>query len=124
MTEGVHEMSRAIGGLEASVKSLTDTWQRQDRDATEGRRALHKKVDELKSQQAILTQKVDDQTKKLAEELAEVKPAIKRFEAQRQRVEGARSAVKVMWIAAVAFATGLGYAGHELLLYFWPPKGH
>lgn len=118
MTEGVHEMSRAIGGLEASVKSLTDTWQRQDRDATEGRRALHKKVDELKSQQTVLTQQVAQQAK----ELAEVAPAIARFEAQRQRVEGARSAVKVVWLGVVAFATGLGYAGHELLIYFWPPR--
>jgi hypothetical protein len=28
----------------------------------------------------------------------------------------------VLWLGVVAFATGLGYAGHELLGYFWPPR--
>jgi hypothetical protein len=30
--------------------------------------------------------------------------------------------MKLGWGAVVAFATGLGYIGHELLIYFWPPK--
>lgn len=120
MTDSVHEMSRTIGSLEATVRNLTDTWQRQEREASEGRRRLHEKVGELKSQQEGLEATVKQQT----EELAELKPAIKRFEAQRQRQEGARSLMKVGWAAIVAFATGLGYIGHELLVFFWPPKGH
>src|ERR1700726_2929181 len=118
MHQNVHEMSRAIGSLESSVKTLTETWQRQDREATEGRRALHKKVDDLTSQQHALTATVEQQTR----ELAEIKPAIQRFEAQRLREQGQRSLVKVIWAAFVAFAAGLGYVGHELLQIFWPPK--
>lgn len=111
-------VSEAIGGLRATVEHLTETWQRQDREATEGRRRLHEKIEELTQQQQHLTSTVAQQ----ASELAEVKPAIKRFEAQRQREEGARSLIKVLWMGIVAFATGLGYAAHELLIYFWPPK--
>lgn len=118
MTESIHDMSRAIGSLEAIVKALTETWQRQDDEATEGRRVLHSKMDELKQQQAVLTTKVQQQTEKLAE----IEPAIKRFEAERQRQEGAASLFKVLWMGLVAFATGLGYAAHELLQFFWPPK--
>lgn len=116
MTESVHEMSRAIGKLEAIVKALTETWQRQDDEATEGRRVLHNKMDELRQQQAVLTTKLEQQTK----QLSEIEPAIKRFEAQRQRQEGAASLFKVLWLGVVAFATGLGYAGHELLSYLFP----
>jgi vacuolar-type H+-ATPase subunit I/STV1 len=120
VNEPVHEMSRAIGKLEAIVKALTDTWQRQDDEATEGRRVLHSKMDELSRQQAALSVKVEQQTK----QLAEIEPAIKRFEEQRQRQEGAASLFKILWMGVVAFATGLGYAGHELLTYLWPPKVH
>jgi chromosome segregation ATPase len=116
VTESERETSRAIGSLESTVQHLTETWQRQDSDATEGRRRLHQKIDELTAQQAALAATVRQQTA----ELAEIKPAIKRFEQQRQRQEGAASLFKVLWLGVVAFATGLGYAAHELLQYIFP----
>jgi chromosome segregation ATPase len=116
VTESERDTIRSIASMEATVKHLTDTWQRQDQEATEGRRRLHEKIDELKSQQQTLEETVKQQTK----ELAEIKPAIKRFEEQRQRHEGAASLFKVMWLGVVAFATGLGYAGHELLQWIFP----
>jgi uncharacterized membrane protein len=116
VTESERDTIRSIASLEATVKHLTETWQIQDREATEGRRRLHDKIDELKSQQGDLENTVKKQT----EEISEIKPAIKRFEQQRQRQEGAASLFKVLWLGVVAFATGLGYAGHELLQYFFP----
>jgi chromosome segregation ATPase len=118
MTESERDTIRSIASLEATVKHMTETWQAQEREATEGRRRLHEKIDELKSQQAALTTKVEQQTKKLAE----VEPAIKRFEAERQRQEGVASLFKVLWVGLVAFATGLGYVGHVLLQYIFPPR--
>ena len=41
------EMSRAIGGLESTVKTLTTTWQSQEAGASQGRRDLHQKFDGL-----------------------------------------------------------------------------
>lgn len=114
----IHDMSRAIGALQSTVKNLTDNWQQQDREATEGRRLLHAKVDGLTVQQAVLTGQVAQQTA----ELAEVKPAIKRFEADRQRREGANSMVKLIWVGLTAFVAGLGYVAHDLIMLFWPPK--
>jgi len=118
MPDSMHEVSRSIGSLEASVTNLTETWQRQDREATEGRRRLHEKMDGLKSQQEALASTVALQTKKLAE----VEPAIKRFEAERQRQAGARSLAKLLWGGVLAFAAGLGYIAHELMVILWPPK--
>lgn len=116
MTDNERETIRSIASLEATVKHLTETWQHQDEEASEGRRRLHDKIDGLTSQQGALETTVRQQTA----ELAEIKPAIKRFEQQRQRQEGAASLFKVFWMGVVAFATGLGYAGHELLQYFFP----
>lgn len=118
MTDNIHEMSRAIGSLESSVKTLTTTWAEQDREASEGRRILYGKVDELKSQQGTLTSRLAQ----LTDEFAEIKPAIRRFEIQRQRAEGASSLRKLIWTGIVTFAAGLGYVGHEFLIYLWPPR--
>jgi uncharacterized membrane protein len=119
MTGGeIHQVSAELGRLKNAVEMMTDTWRAQERAATDGRRALHDKFDELKTEMTETRGRVGQ----MSNELAEIKPAIKRFEAQRQRQEGASSAMKVIWGAVVVFATGLGYAGHELMMYFWPPK--
>lgn len=118
MAESMHEASRAIGSLEAAVTILTETWARQDREANDGRRRLHDKIDALQSQQEALQKTVERQTA----EIAELKPAIKRFEEQRHRHEGQKSMIKLIWMAVVAFAGGLGYLAHEFLIFFWPPK--
>lgn len=119
MTNGeIHQVSAELGGLKKAVEMMTATWRDQERAATEGRRLLHTKFDELKGEMASTKSRVGQMT----DEIAEIKPAIKRFEAQRQREEGGRSAAKLIWMAIVAFATGLGYVGHELLIYFWPPR--
>lgn len=119
MTESERDTIKSISAMETTVRHLTETWQRQETEATEGRRRLHAKIDDLKSSQEDLENTVRQQTS----EISEIKPAIKRFEEQRQRQEGAASMFKVLWMGVVAFATGLGYAGHELLQYFFP-RGH
>lgn len=113
-------VAQALGNLKGTVDAMADQWRRQEQSASEGRRTLHGKVDDLAKQQASLASQVAQQTL----ELAEVKPAIKRFEADRQRREGANSMVKLLWGSIIAFATGLGYVAHELMVIFWPPKGH
>lgn len=119
MTGGeIHQVSAELGALKKAVEMMTATWRDQERAATDGRRALHQKFDKLKEEMT----ETKDRVGQMTNEMAEIKPAIKRFEAQRQRAEGASSAIKVIWAAIVVFATGLGYVGHELLIYFWPPK--
>lgn len=111
------EISRAIGSLEGLVKSLTDTWVQQDQEATEGRRALYGKFEELKTEVNKTTAKVET----LVREMSEIKPAVKNFEAARQRREGANSLMKILWGGVVAFATGIGYLLHDYVGNFFRP---
>ncbi len=114
----MHAMSRAIGDLEATVRSLTDTWSQQDQHATEGRRLLHAKVDTLTSTIQTTNARLDTLTGRFAE----IEPAVRRFEVARQRAEGARSLAKLLWAGFVAFAAGLGYLASDLMHLLWPPK--
>lgn len=118
LDDNERETARAIGALEASVKHLTETWKHQDDEATEGRRRLHEKLDELKSQQEALAATVAQQTR----ELAEIKPAIESFKSARDQQIGAQKLGKLLWGAFLAAAGGVGYVIGDWLHLFWPPK--
>lgn len=118
--------SRALGSLESSVKAVTDTvasmtraWAEQERNASDGRRVIHKKLDEVKNDLALLTGRVNT----MGERLAEISPAIDEFQNQRQRQIGARSLGKYLWSAMLAAAGAFGWLIHEWL-NMGVPKGH
>jgi hypothetical protein len=112
------DVSHALGMMQGTVQAMSEQWREQERTATAGRRAVHDKLEELGKAQGVTSTKLGH----LTDEFAEIKPAVKRFEAQRQRSEGGRSMVKLLWGGLLAFLAGLGYAAHDLLGFFWPPK--
>lgn len=115
----IHAMSRALGQLEASVTAMRDLWMRQEQTAAEGRRLLHTKFDELKTE---VTKNIET-TKTLAEDLSEIRPAIDEFKNQRQRQIGARNFGRYLWSAMLAAAGGAGWFIHEWLS-LGAPKVH
>ena len=64
-------MSRAIGALEPTVKTLTTTWQSQEVSASQGRRDLHQKFDGLALKVSELAGKVDTAVK----DIGDMKPS-------------------------------------------------
>lgn len=107
----INDFSRALGSLEASVANLTRTWAEQERNATEGRRALHRKMDDIKDDVGAMTGRVDS----LANEVAEISPAVKEFKQQRERAIGAMKFGRWMWGAMLAAAGMVGWAINEWL---------
>lgn len=112
------DVVQALGVLQGTVQAMSEQWREQERTATVGRRAVHDKLEELGKVQGVTAIRLGH----LTDEFAEIKPAVKRFEAQRQRTEGGRSMVKILWGGLLMFLAGLGYAAHDLLGFFWPPK--
>jgi len=120
MTGDMNDLYRRIGGLQSSVETLTKTWGEQDRQATEGRRELYRKVDELKTEVTKMTGRVDQ----LAEDVSEIKPAVKNFEATKNRGQGERNIIRIVWSILVAGVGALAYVINDWIHLFWPPKGH
>jgi predicted RNase H-like nuclease (RuvC/YqgF family) len=112
------EINRLVGGLKASVENLTDSWKEQDRKATEGRRELYRKVDELSKE---VTQ-MWGQVEQLGREFAEMKPAVRQFEDGQHRTAGATYVIRILWTALVAGIGAIAYVIHDWLAVFWPPK--
>lgn len=92
-------VSHAVGSLEASVKGLQQAVESQGR-------IFGEKLEEGAAEFAALRHEV----KTIQVELAEIVPAVKRFERARQQEEGKRSLLIAWRAAVVTFAVGLGYA--------------
>lgn len=117
MTDGdrIHEMSRAVGGLEATVKNLTDIWRHQDQEASEARRLLHAKFDTLMATVQGLSFRVDG----LTAELAAVKPAVVVFDQERHQAIGSKKTIALIWSVIVAFIGGTAAIIVEIIHQVW-----
>ena len=107
------ELHQMLGGLRANVEHLTQTinnmasqWANQEKNASEGRRILHQKVDGLKEVATGLSQRVG----KMEETLEGIKPAVKQFEDQRLEQKGAMKLGKLLWTGMLAAAGTMGGA--------------
>ncbi|WP_309142424.1 DUF1515 family protein [Bradyrhizobium sp. sGM-13] len=101
----LREMSRSIGGLESTVKTLVSTWQSQEIQASQGRRDLHQKFDALSEKVSVLAGKVEAAIK----DITEIKPSVEAFETAKERAVGASMFGKVLWGIAVFMSGGFGW---------------
>lgn len=107
----VHEMSRAIGSLEASVIELNRKWDERERSASEGRRVLHAKFDSLKDEVTELTVKVGG----VETSLAAIEPEMKTFQEARLQAIGAQKLGKWIWWVLMGIAGAAGGVIHWFL---------
>lgn len=126
MTDGaIHQMSATVGALQADVRNLKDSidnlnrvWGQREESATAGRRAVHEKVDLLRTDFTRLSAEVENVSVKLTE----IEPAIETFKTARHRQEGAQNMGKMIWVAFIGLAGVAGGVIVEWLHLFWPPK--
>jgi hypothetical protein len=112
MTSGeIHQVSAELGGLKAAVEMMTKTWAAQEQSATEGRRSLHTKFDDMRNEVTKLAGRVDQ----VDRNLSEIKPAIDVFKSARERQLGAQWMGKLIWMAFIGIAGAVGAAITELL---------
>jgi len=120
MTGEMNEINRTIGALKASIDYLTAAWGEQDRKATESRRELYCKFEELKTDVTRMIGRVDQ----LASEVAKIDPAVSAFEAARNQSKGARAIMKLIWGALIAGIGGVAYIINEWIHMIWSSQRH
>lgn len=101
----LREMSRSIGGLESTVKTLVSTWQSQEASASQGRRDLHQKFDALRDQVSGMTAKLDTAIK----DITEIKPSVEAFKSAKEQAKGAQTLGKWIWVFLTMTGGGLGW---------------
>lgn len=120
----VHQISMKLGQLSQAVEFMTDMWKRQEESATAGRKALHEKFehfrDDIGVQMAGLSLRVDrlvDGMKDMDETMTKIEPAVKKYEDEKLRQEGAKRLGKGLIAALTAAAGGIGWGLHEFIGY-------
>lgn len=111
----LRDMTGSIAGLKSTVDSLASQWARQETAASDGRARLHSKIEEVKESVTKLDGRVDN----LSTKVTAIEPAMKAFEKEELRQEGARRLGARIW-AAIVLAAGLaGWGVHEAFGWFF-----
>lgn len=116
MTGEMHEISRLIGSLQSSVETLTRQWGEQDRKATEGRRELYRKFDEIKGEVTELAGRVGQ----MAQKIADMQPLVETFDEMHQQGIGSKRTLGLLWAAVIGVVGALSAGLVELVHLFWP----
>lgn len=116
MTGEMHEISRLIGSLQSSVETLTRQWGEQDRKATEGRRELYRKFEEIKSEVTQLAGRLTN----MAEEIGRMRPSVQTFDKMRQQGIGSKKTLALMWVGFIGLIGAMSAGAVELIHIFWP----
>lgn len=108
----LHELSRAIGSLEANVRTLAEELKEEREGAAEHRRDLREVISSLS--QSVRT---------LADQVHEIRPIVLQYREQRDEAKGAARYRKWLWgIVGAAGATLLSVALDLMkMLGFRPP---
>lgn len=121
MTDGaIHQMSAAVGALQADVKSLKESidslnrlWGVREHEASEGRRGIHTKLDNLRTNVTIVSADLEN----LSRDFMEIQPAITEFKNQRQQQIGARRLGGYLWGVMLVAAGLFGWGIQETIVW-------
>lgn len=113
----VGELRGEMKGVIAAVENLNKTWGEREKDATEGRRLLHQKMDAV----VLDSTRTEAVVENLTRTIDEIKPAIEEFKTQRNEKAGESKLKKRAWAGAVSLS-GIFGGGIAELFHYW--RGH
>lgn len=117
-----HSVAQALGDLQGTVRAMSTQWAAQEETASAGRRALYERFERVSAQLVQNTSKLDGVTQDVAEIKesidTKVMPTVDAYKADAARKSGVAWAGKLFWSLIVALAGSVGFAVHEMLLYF------
>lgn len=126
MTEQDHILLRAFGNLEGTVASMATQWREQERHASDGRKHLHDKFEELLGKVLVLSNTVNNVQQDVAELKNDIEtkvmPPIAESKEKQAEKRGARHVGKMLWVGALAMVSAASYGIHQLISWLFPIK--
>lgn len=114
MNEGqLHQISAEIGGLKKAVEMMTDMWQRQESNASAGRKALHDKFEMFKDEVGLQIAGLSLRVDRLTDQVKLYEPSVTSFKEDKLRKEGAERLGLRLWAAMMAVSGVIGWGLHE-----------
>ena len=113
----LHEISAEIGGLKTAFNLMMAQWARQEETATAGRKALADKFESLQQTVGAQLSSLNLRVDRVVDTMSKVEPAVKKYEDEKLREEGAKRLGGKLIAALMAAAGGIGWGLHELIGY-------
>jgi hypothetical protein len=119
----LHNLIAVTAKLEGTVATMTEAWRTQELSASEGRRQLHNKFDDLKDKVTndLTAVRLDahDTKQTVAEignDIAEIRPEVETLKAIRLQAKGAGIVVKIIY-AGIAGLIGAAVGAFGYMLH-------
>lgn len=110
---------RAFGNLEGTVASMATQWRAQEKAATESRRNLYEKFEELLGRVSALSNNIGNVQQDVAELKNDIEtkimPSIEAYTIKQAEKRGAQNMGKLLWVGLLALVSAASYGIHQLL---------
>ena len=113
----VHQISMKLGQLSQAVEMMTEMWKTQEAAATSGRKALHEKFEHFRDEVGIQISGLSLRVDRMVDTMAKVEPAVKKYEDEKLREEGAKGLGKLLIGGMGMVAGAIGWGLHEFIGY-------
>ncbi len=115
-------IANAVGELRGTLAAMMAQWGQQESHASAGRAIVHQKVDALTREVGNLIINLQHVTQDVAELKNDIEtriePSIDAYNIGVAHRQGVAWAGKLFWAIIVGIASALGFAAHELFLYY------
>lgn len=115
----LRELNGKVGGLISSVDMMKEQGRTQEVSATAGRQRLHDKIETVRQEVGIDISVLSMRVDRLTDKVTAVEPAMKAFEKEELRQEGAKRLGARLWAAMVLAAGLAGWGVHEAINWFF-----
>ena len=110
-------LATSVDHLTETMKALSSQWARQEEVAVAGRSALHKKFEDFRVDVGVKLTALGARIDNVAKTVSKVEPAVKKYEDEKLREEGAKRLGKGLIAAITAAAGVIGWGANELLAW-------
>lgn len=97
------ELDRLVAGLAAELKAFQKHWETQDHHATEGRKVIFDKIEDLSHDFQAVSYDVRD----LKKDVGQMKPTVDRLDNLRVEATGIAKVGKIGWMVIGALGSGV-----------------
>jgi hypothetical protein len=112
-----HQITLMVGGLKQAVETMTEMWKSQEQTASAGRKALHDKFEMFSQQTGIAIASLNLRLDRLTDTMQKIEPAVKKYEDEKLRQEGAKGLGKLLIGGMGMVAGAIGWGLHEFIGY-------
>ena len=112
---------RAFGNLEGTVASMATQWRQQEQAASDSRRVLYSKFEEILGRVNTLSHNIDNLQQDLTDLKRDIEtkvmPSIEAYNLKQAEKRGAHGLIRLVWLGLLAAVSAASYGLHQFITW-------